>query len=215
MEVLGMDTCKLCSGLASPDNREPWNRPIFQTENFVTIPSLGALLEGWLLVVPKRHHLSMGALPPSLVPEMDALKQSAADHLSRIYGPVTAFEHGPAATGRKVGCGVDHAHLHLVPLGFNLLAASKNLMPDCASWKVANWLDCQSAYLAGLDYLYVEQPIGGARIATHGNFGSQVLRQAIAAQLGIPEQFNWRLHPQTHIVNSTIGTLGNANDARP
>ena len=34
--------------------------------------------------------------------------------------PVTMFEHGASHTGSIMGCGVDHAHVHLVPLDFNL-----------------------------------------------------------------------------------------------
>lgn len=202
-----MDGCRLCSELKSPSSAKTWNQPLFESHNFVAVPSIGALVEGWILLVPKRHFLSFGAVPDCLLEEMKEFKSFLCSALNECYGAVVAFEHGPSAASRTVGCGVDHAHLHLVPLEFDLAAAVSPFLPNDASWKSAEVEACQDAYDRGDDYLYLEQPIGKGRIVTHENFGSQLFRRAIAAETCVPDQYNWREHEQLSTVLATIQGL--------
>lgn len=208
-----MSTCCLCSNLVSDGANEFWSRPLFESPNFVVLPSLGSLVEGWVLIVPKEHFISMGALSPDLLCEMDQVKTDVIGTLGRKYGELCAFEHGPCAANRKVGCGVDHAHLHIVPLDFDLVSAARPFMPPEAEWLDATWESCRAAFEKGQDYLYVEQPLGIGRISVHLSFGSQILRKAVAARLGVSEQFSWREYPQIEVVARTIRALGGSTGA--
>src|SRR5258708_29134184 len=111
-----MNSCRLCCRDMSAN---PWNEPLFESENFVVVPSLGALVEGWFLLLPKDHYLCMGALPQSLLDEMMQLRQTVLSFAEGTYEDICAFEHGPHQENRSIGCGVDHAHLHLVPFSFD------------------------------------------------------------------------------------------------
>ena len=97
---------------------------MFESENLVAIPSLGSLVEGWLLIVPRMHFISTGAFPPDLHEEFATFKREVCARLTALYGEICAFEHGPYAPSRQVGCGVDHAHVHLVPVAFDLITAA-------------------------------------------------------------------------------------------
>lgn len=196
--------CALCSSITEP--RDAWDRPVFQSENFIAIPSLGSLIEGWLLVVPRQHFISIGALTPTLLEEFASFKLDVAAHLISVYGEVCAFEHGPSAPNRQVGCGVDHAHVHLVPLRFDLVDAATIHLPE-AKWHAASWLECTHASAKGLDYLFVEQPLGVGRISVASQFGSQVLRRAIASSAGKLNEFNWRSHRHEANIERTITRL--------
>lgn len=201
-----MTTCNLC--LRHPSGvGQPWNEPLFESRNFVALPSLGALVEGWLLLVPKRHFISLGALPDSMLDEVQAFKQFLCSVITACYGTVSAFEHGPSAATRSVGCGVDHAHLHLAPIPFDLFAEVKPLLPSEIIWVQAGISECKAAYQRQNDYLYLEQPISSGRLAVHEGFGSQIFRRAIASQLGIPDEYNWREHDQLSKVLATIQTV--------
>ncbi len=193
--------CALCSSIAEP--RDPWDQPVFESENFLAVPSLGSLVEGWLLVVPRQHFISTGALTPDLHEEFATFKQDVSARLSTVYGDICAFEHGPCAPRRQVGCGVDHAHVHLLPLDFDLVDAATAYVPGVA-WQPASWSECNHVVAQELDYLFVEQPPGVGRIAVAHQFGSQVLRRAIASSVGRPEEFNWRSHPQELNIEKTI-----------
>ncbi len=202
-----MSACRLCRELSLNDPAESWNKPLINLGSLVALPSLGALVSGWLLLVPKQHAISLGALQDSELTNLNRLKNEIAWRLQRRYGSVCAFEHGPSRDNCLVGCGVDHAHLHLVPLSFDLCLAAAPFLPPGVVWSQGSFADCQSAHQKGHDYLYLEQPIGCGRIATHPAFGSQLFRRAIAARLGMPHKFNWREYPALSNVLATIGEV--------
>ena len=202
-----MGACCLCSDINARGSAEIWNKPLFESPNFAVFPSLGSLVEGWLLVIPKAHFLCIGALPDDLTTELEALKQQISAAICAKYGHVCAFEHGPRSASRKVGCTVDHAHVHIVPVSFDLAKAASKFMPPDAVWIVATPESRRAAFLSRQDYLYLEQPIGSPRIALHDNFSSQIFRKAIASTLGVPEQFSWREYPQTEIILRTIRAM--------
>jgi len=203
-EDLAMSTCKLCIELESHASVKVWNQPLFESPNFVALPSLGALVEGWLLLVPKRHFLSFGAIPSSMHAEINEFKGFLCSMLGQCFGTVASFEHGPSMASRTVGCGVDHAHLHLVPFQFDLAVEVSPFLLKSVTWKSAGIEGCKDAYSRGEDYLYLEQPIGLGRIATHDEFGSQLFRKAIATRLGMHDQYNWHEYQHLPTVMATI-----------
>ena len=198
------DVLLMLEASASNRSRQSWDEPLFESANFIAMPSLGSIIEGWMLIVPRDHYVSMGALSQKLSKEMEGLKSRVTTHLTSIYGNLCAFEHGPGKLGRQVGCGVDHAHLHVVPVNFDLIAASAPYLPPDVQWRDADLADCNAAFEEGHDYLYVEQPLGHGRIAVHDKFGSQIFRKAIAAQAGLPDQYNWRDYPKFENMARTI-----------
>jgi ATP adenylyltransferase len=199
--------CCFCLSLASEFNRSPWDEPLVETANFLVVPSLGSLVAGWTLIIPRQHFLSVGALPGPLTEELSALRLRIGGSLSRTFGDCCVFEHGPARSSRPVGCGVDHAHLHIVPLDFDLMEAAKPFLPSDIRWSRANAESCRSAFQRHRDYLYVEQPMGRGWIATHDHIPSQAFRKAIASALGKPQEFDWRQFPQLHHIDHTISVL--------
>jgi diadenosine tetraphosphate (Ap4A) HIT family hydrolase len=199
-----MTNCRLCSNNLIHDPSEVWNVPLLESPNFIVLPSLGALVEGWLLLVPKEHFICMGELPRSLAAELQELKHRLCSALYQFYGHVCVFEHGPSQPNLRVGCGVDHAHLHIVPLGFDLASAVNPLLPKDTFWSKAGLQDCRDAFRRGDDYLYLEQSSGVGRIVTSRDFGSQLFRRAIATQIGASHFFNWREFPQYPNIISTI-----------
>jgi hypothetical protein len=94
--------------------------------------------------------------------------------------------------------------LHIVALKFDLFAAVQPFLPKDVLWSSGSFAECKNVHRRGDDYLYLEQPIGSGRIASHREFGSQLFRRAIASQIGIPDQFSWREYPQLSNVSATI-----------
>lgn len=197
--------CTMCDTLAAPTSE--CDRPVLDSGNFVVLPSLGSLVEGWLLILPKTHAISMGGLSSPLANEMLDLKDYLWSVLESTYGCAVAFEHGPAAPRRAVGCGVDHAHLHLVPVSFNVVRAAAPHLPEDTLWSRANWNSCRTAYETAVDYLYVEQRRGDGQIAVGPGFPGQVLRRAIAGAIGRAAEYDWRKHPQLDTITKTLRTL--------
>ena len=210
-----MSNCRLCHSLGADSSANVWDKPVIESPNFVAVPSLGALVPGWVLLLPKKHHVAMGAVPSSETAELREIKRALVSRLGQAYGELCAFEHGPSGPGREVGCGVDHAHLHLVPLKFDLGAAVLPLLPRGVRWSEADLDDSKRAFEDGLDYLYLEQPLGRGRIAVCDRFGSQLFRRVIASHLGIDDEYNWREHPKVDNILSTVRTLQSLPAERP
>jgi diadenosine tetraphosphate (Ap4A) HIT family hydrolase len=207
--VAQVSNCCICRELGANGSTDVWNTPLFESRNFVVVPSLGALVPGWVLLLPKDHYLSMGALPSAMFGEMEEIKRAIVSHLASIYGELSAFEHGPSRAKQSVGCGVDHAHLHIVPVAFDLRGAVQPLLPPNLTWTEASFEERRQAFARGKDYLYLEQPLGKGRIAVHDHFGSQLFRRAIASHLGLDDEYNWRDYPQITNIMSTVESLQN------
>jgi diadenosine tetraphosphate (Ap4A) HIT family hydrolase len=125
----------MCVNLISAHPSEVWNKPLLESDHFVVLPSLGSLVPGWVLVIPKQHYLCIGALPQSLFPEFQRVKKEIVKLIASQFGDPCLFEHGPSSPGLKVGCSVDHAHLHVVPFSGDLARLTASFMPDGAGWQ--------------------------------------------------------------------------------
>lgn len=191
-----------------PVDDRPWDQVLYETSHFVVVPTVGALVEGWLLIVTKQPYLCMGAVEEELLHELSRVKRHVFSVLRHCYGDVAAFEHGPSKPGQGVGCGVDHAHLHVLPVSFPLIERVPSITDTALDWQVVESVHGVGEFFgAGIPYLYVEQPLGKARIAAAWDAPSQLFRRAIADSIGCPGAFNWRSNPMESNVVSTVATL--------
>lgn len=184
---------------------------LFETDNFVIIPTIGALLEGWLLIVSKEHYLCVGEMPSNVYSELKTLKKLASNILEDCYSKPTIFEHGPSESGSLIGCGIDHVHFHLVPISFELI--NKNLLDrgyELVNWKKANddFSILKKYFLNNTPYFYAEEPSNNCWISSAEGAPSQYFRRLIASQLGIYDCFDYKKHEFTENILRTIKTIG-------
>ena len=201
-------TCKFCvkfAGNAPAGGSEAWDRILFASTNFVVVPTVGSIVPGWLLVVPRKHFLCVGTMADALVHEMVELRRVAANSLCTQFGPVASFEHGPAEPSMSVGCGVDHAHLHLVATSVHLLDGARQIARQPLSWTPVQGLQATAGYhQRKLSYLYAELPNGESWVGTGPRIESQLFRRVIAAASGRTDAFDWKCHSFEPNVRQTI-----------
>lgn len=106
--------CRFCN--IGQNDRYAWNQVLLETNHFVVVPSKGGFVPGWTMILPKHHVLSMAQLHPSISEELDSLLLRVCAKVQSVFGPATVFEHGATCINTTFGCGIDHAHLHVVPL---------------------------------------------------------------------------------------------------
>ena len=189
-------------------DNHPWDEVLYETDHFVVVPTVGALIEGWLLIVTKQPYLCMGAVSEELLRELFILKDHVSSVLRQCYGEVSIFEHGPSKARQKVGCGVDHAHLHVLPVEYSLTEHVLAVTDTELDWQLVKSIHAVSKFSdAGIPYLYVEQTIGKACIASAWNVPSQLFRRVVADAIGLPKEFDWRNNPMESNVVSTVETL--------
>lgn len=189
----------------------PWDRILFETDDFVVVPTVGALVPGWILVVPKVSAICFGAIDTVRRKRLLDVKNYCASVVEERFGEAAVFEHGPATVGGPVGCTVDYAHLHILPAPCDLIDSIAMVSTSTTDWlSVDNIEATERYYRNGVPYLFVEQPVGKAMIADAREMPSQLFRRVVAKSVGRPCEFDWRDFPIEENVQATLTVLAPA-----
>lgn len=179
-----------------------YDTKICETENFIVVPDLGAIIEGYLLVITKKHLNSMAELSTECLHELHFLLNLLCGVTEKIYGvwPIL-FEHGsaPPETKKISQSSIYHAHMHLVPYIF------KN--PDIVIKEAEMCLFDGIEYLnnySGSSYVYFRTQKSKEYITVNRSLPSQYMRQKLAIDVDRGLEWNWREHSFLPNVKKTI-----------
>jgi diadenosine tetraphosphate (Ap4A) HIT family hydrolase len=148
-----------------------------ETPNFLLIADHAPLVEGHLLIIPKRHYACYGDVPSSLDEELLTLKNELRQFYTRFYAPVVFWEHG---VFRQT---VFHAHLHCFPWGdltYDMDSQIHNAIVTSQE-DIRNWYHAQGHYFYLEDeqvallfapemerYMHIVQQVFQKGLAVHG-----------------------------------------------
>jgi len=191
------EKCAYCSNILTSTAHtqlEPWDKILHETSNFVVTSTVGALVEGWTLIISKRHVPAMGALTEVELSELQQLVIKVRNLMESHYGFVVMFEHGPACEGTAFGCGIDHAHLHVVPLQITLAPLVEHELQFHIMWEtIADVRNLSQIHQQRVSYLYIlENSRSEGKVIRLQNIPSQFMRRVIANYLGIPHLYDYR-----------------------
>jgi diadenosine tetraphosphate (Ap4A) HIT family hydrolase len=184
------------------------SRILHETDRFVVIPDISPLVPGHVMIVPKAHILSYGALRPDEQDEFSCVVNATRTILREYYGPSVLLEHGTSSL-EPVADHVTHAHLHIVPAEIDIRGALSNFNTTT----IASLSDLSQWAARDAEYIYFES-CTGERFVADRIVGIKRLffRREIAKQIGIPDpHWDWRQHILDHNLRSTIETLRQAN----
>lgn len=204
-----LDFLKETSHSPSTGDSPPWDTVLAETERFVVVPSLGSLVPGWLLVVPKLPALALGDLPNDFFPELESLVIEVKETLSTVFQqPTIVWENGAASRGAKLGCGVDHAHLHIVPFKMNLVSQLSTVNDRELNWSAIHSLSSLTDIRAeSKSYLFVEGNDGCRSVSINPNVPGQLARRVIATSIGKPHLYDWRVYHGNNEIRETVDLL--------
>jgi hypothetical protein len=158
------------------------------------------------LVLPKNHVETLSSLSIWELLELEKFAANVVRHQDHCGKPIF-FEHG-ARCHTGSGCGIYHAHLHIVPVSSPVTCAS--LLPRGS--RPAPSLISALAQLRseGCDeYLAVTDSHGETRFLSvndAGDFkpGSQYLRRRLAEVFQLDRSWDWRdyLHPEPDLLQT-------------
>ena len=151
MKSTTTDLCRLCSIGKSRHINGNVDKPIHETPNYMVIPSIGAFIDGWVMIVPRKHIYDMSELYED--DEFVRLALKIYKYIEEKFGRTVMFEHGASYSGSPTGCGVDHAHFHFVPFVESLL---EDLKETRLPWQkcIASEITNKSC---GRDYLFYSE----------------------------------------------------------
>lgn len=173
---------------------------LLSTPAGVVIPSVGALVPGWLLIVPRARVLSYAALSQSIRNELFGLSHNLAERVSALGTPMI-LEHGAGRPESAVGCGIDQAHLHVVPVNFDLL--EQVLKDDRVAWSSVPHSDPWASLDAGDEY-YLIATRDVAFVGIPQACESQYFRRHIARGVGLGDRWDYKGWPNYGNVARTI-----------
>ena len=212
-DLLYLDSCVFCQSRHETFANTPEfkrlvgdkidSRILFETENFVVFPTVGQIVEGYLLIMPKTHVSAISNLDSKLLDELEYVYSQVRSILKEHYAEPIFFEHGVCRSEYQFnGCCVDHAHIHAVPAHVNI---SDNLKKEYKYTKINNVSDLGK--YDGTNYLYIDDISGDKLILEANEIPSQLIRYLIADALNTPEKGDWSLYTGKDEMINTINKL--------
>lgn len=185
---------------------------LHESDHFVVMPCIGALTDWYLLIVSKRHTLSVGWLDEAERADLRNLISEVTDLLYQRTGLRSlVFEHGSLDFRNKGGACYDHTHVHVVATDRDHRAFLDQIPEPVAMQECTDWITAahrlvqehQRSYLAlgtpGQDW------IGQATGAP-----SQFFRRCLATWMGAEEgSWDWLVFPQAERVHHMITDFTN------
>jgi diadenosine tetraphosphate (Ap4A) HIT family hydrolase len=198
--------CRFCNILQKQYNYEEIDKPFFEDDNFFSISSIGSIIEGWTLVIPKEHTFSMKNFYGTK--EFDIYMCNFIKIMQDKYGKIIAFEHGTNLLGSPTGCGTDHAHLHIVAFPDSLiqkLYTSNLLWVECKISEIKNFVNNKEyLFYTEIDQNGWKDPKGYLAILDFPI--SQFFRKLIADYYGKLDKSNYK---EFKFLENSIKTVNN------
>jgi diadenosine tetraphosphate (Ap4A) HIT family hydrolase len=196
--------CPYCEeiekGFLEFNNLNLGNRILYETKNFIVFPSIGQIVEGYLLITPKKHYLSIANIPEELFDELEFVKRKVEEILIKTYKTPIFFEHGSVSEKQKVGCCITHAHIHAVPTNVSI---SNFLSENFNTNKINSYNELPRKKA----YLLLEEKNERFIYSIKEFIPSQYLRKIIANKLNCAEKGDWRAYPGISELKKTIEKL--------
>lgn len=198
--------CDFCAEFhGNPENRfhkiygPSVSRILLRKAGFIVLPTIGQIFEGSLLILPERHIERIASLNQGQLADCMHVLDHAVTEVSK-YGVPIVFEHG-ATSCSQGGCGIYHAHIHVVPLPSGTKATCEDLMPH-SPYEVFPAIHEAYRGLTNInEYLLLRDTTGTvATLCVSPEIKhlvpSQVFRQRLQENFGLKQPWDWRAYSQ-------------------
>ena len=180
------------------------NTIIEESKNFYVMTSLGSLVDGYLIIVSKKHLNSMSELSAEEINEYQSLIDKYRKKLKKIYNkyPIV-FEHGcPILNSNMNASSIVHAHSHIVNHNF---IDENSIIKKYKFKRINSLLDLTKnenyiMYLNDKNKYYISNNFPSV---------SQLMRKLIADDLGYNEKYDWRKERFIDNIDLTIKKFKN------
>lgn len=208
--------CTFCSQYATRSRQNFWatgwgykynqsTDVLWETESLVVAAGLGALAEGYVLIIPKLHYLSVREMPSTLISEVTDLKVRLRARIEALYGPMVFVEHGTASEERRGGSCIDHVHVHAFPCSTELGSLLRVSFPEI---RLHSLHDLKTVSNGESAYILLEDQRGGMFYYDTGNQAhSQFVRRLWAKSVGKAGEWDWAVFIGERNMANTIQHL--------
>ena len=179
------------------DHSKIENTIIEETNYFYILPTLGSLVDGYVLIVTKRHINSMSELNEEELKEYENIIEKYKNLFNKIYNKTPIiFEHGtPNQNSEMKANSVTHAHSHIVNINFK---NEKEMLKKYNFFEIKDLeeIEKNKNYISYIfDKKYITYDFPGV---------SQLMRMLIAEELNFKDKFDWKKERFDENIKSTI-----------
>lgn len=194
--------CTFCLKFAQRKGLRWFDAELTEKGDFVVVPGVGPLTEGYVMALPRQHYRSIAEVPLDQLRVLDQLKNDIVERISSCYCPPIVFEHG---TGKsRAGSCIEHAHLHLMAVKEDLLSA---LQARFKLRKLDGLMALSDARRSSSSYLYFEDQSRSAYFAEVEALPSQYVRRIVAEGIGRPDRWDYAAFPEYDLIRATLQRL--------
>lgn len=184
------------------------NTILDETNHFYILPTVGSLVDGYILVVSKRHINSMSELTKNEMDEYNFIIEKYRNIFRDIYGkyPIV-FEHGSPVSDNSIRANsVIHAHSHIVNHAY---------LDEPKIIKRLNFKPIQRIEDIKSNENYIMYINNNFKYVTY-NFEpiSQLMRKLIAKDLKYEDKFDWKKEKFMDNIIKTILKVKEYNEKR-
>ena len=191
------------------DKTRIYNTILEETDNFIVIPTLGALVDVYVLIVAKKHLYNMNTLNKKQKKELFNLIKKYRSIFKNIYGkfPII-FEHGSIKEeSYKSASSVVHAHIHIVNHNY---VNEKDILNQLNFKQTDDYNNLNKNYIFYISPNNLKYITYNLKYITYNfEYISQIMRRLIAKDLGFADKYNWRNEIFIKNVISTINNIKN------
>jgi diadenosine tetraphosphate (Ap4A) HIT family hydrolase len=193
--------CEFCCEMHEPRSsrfritygEELPSRVIARSKNFIIMPTIGQIVPGSLLILPTTHVERAADLSHDELLELEIIIDELETHLDKDAESLV-FEHGAKEAGGG-GCGIYHAHFHLMPLPRGSRISAPSLL---RSERFSGSLTSALESLKSFDTYLISR--GWDKVISfvadddmnRDMRSSQYLRRTVGDRLGLSSEWDWR-----------------------
>jgi diadenosine tetraphosphate (Ap4A) HIT family hydrolase len=203
-----MSSCLFCEVADGNAGMAPENLIIAANEYAFAKPALGQFVDGYTLIVSQEHIRSFSEMSDVELGHVEEMKEKIGAVLKHLYQqPVVVFEHGCGqGPDLRGGSGIDHAHLHVLPLPASL---EYDLQSRFRFTRLAKLADLARRGGTARPYIYLETGSGERfTFELDSPIPSQFMRRLICQSLNQPNLWDWRIHPFRERITSFAAAFG-------
>lgn len=172
-----------------------------ETNLFWVVCDVHPLVEGHILIIPKKHLSCVGEYDKKFLEEFDYLYSTFCTFVKDEYGSISSFEHG------KIGQTVFHSHVHLLPYKGSV----DKIVPEGKQYlnNIDNISALKDIFKEYSKYLFFS--IGNRMWIVDFKIGRpRFFRDRFARALSAPERGNWKeMHQDKNIMSQAIVDIEN------
>lgn len=198
----GNSDCRFCNKILQGHTQVIENTILYENDHFICVPALGCFVVGYVLLISKRHVISIKDFSHEEKMSLKGIIESVSSTKLFKTGYLL-FEHGNSRNTSKASC-ISHFHFHLMPWQSSKIDNffEDEDYPIIMCDKYDDWLIYDESE-SDKEYLMLSNGVNTYFYCAN-SFQSQYIRKVISKMVHLDGKWNWAIYPFNENIIETI-----------